>query len=149
MVVIMLLHGILGCCWHHGHGSACAAECSPVAHRHSERTSGKRASGEHRHVCGHHHGHGADESTADEPSGAPKPGPAPHDDGQCHDQVCVYVGSKAPELSQPVLFLAQWASVVLAMPTAASPAERNLTAEAPPPFGSASETCALLQVWRI
>lgn len=76
VAAIIILHSVLGCCWHHAHESkACSAVESKV----------DVAAG----ACGcRHHGH-----TAPRPASAPDKGESEHPDHRPCDEKCDFVGT--------------------------------------------------------
>ena len=143
MIVTMVLHGILGCCWHHGHAAACASEARRVAS--PQAVPAETA-------CCHHHGH--DHSLSPDSPGSSGPDQQPGDpvdhEHECSDGACVYVGSKAPELSSPIPFQAfLGAEVGLLLKGPARNSVDRPVGTPPPHFRSSLASCALLQVWRL
>ena len=123
----MLVHSILGCCWHHAH-SEFRLGC---AHSTSES------------YRGHHHQH----DHRSEHKDPVVPAPLEHDQS-CDDAPCVYVVAEpirnefAPGLHERVATLDYRCSLVLnAAVTATSGALQRSDAPLP------SQHCALTQVW--
>ena len=142
MVVTMVLHGILGCCWHHGHAAACASE--------ARRVVSPQVAPVHTGCC--HHDHCRPQSpdspgsgTSDEQNDVPA-----HHEHECSSAECVYVGSKAPELSHPIPFQAFLGETEVLLTEGPPRSSLEGSVEPPPPhFRSSLASCALLQVWRL
>ena len=139
MLTVMLIHSILGCCWHHGHthsGAACQTASSgdrPVQSRiQSTHSHGLR------HTCSHHH--------------APAQSPADHErvphHHQCDQDDCHFLLAKTWEFPAQIELLIAFdpdlsheVPQVLKGTLAAQDSE--------PVFDTAGSRCAVLQVWRI
>ena len=142
MIGVMLLHSVVGCCWHHAHSHA-----APISERHAtfhgHATCRSFGHAEHDHDDDHdHHQHGPvgsqDGSDSEEP----------HD--MCEHGECVYVAGKSVELSAPVASFAPAPVVVelvdsgiVAMPVRAPKTGWRTPSE------TALAVCARLSVWRI
>lgn len=141
MTGVMLLHGIIGCCWHHAH-----SHDGPVSHQHAARhghaTCMTFGHSGHDHDDDDHHHHGPVDSQDDsDPE-------EPHD--SCEHRVCVYLVGKSVELSAPVASFAPAPVVIelldsamVAMPVRAPKAGWRTPSE------TALAVCARLSVWRI
>ena len=139
MLTVMLLHSILGCCWHHGHthsGAACLSGLN------SERSglSGLQSTHSHglHHTCSHHH--------------SPVQSPADHErvphHHQCDQDDCHFLMAKTWEFTQQLeLSLAFVVDHCVDEPLVL---ECNLAPQnSEPMFDTAGSRCAVLQVWRI
>lgn len=142
MIGVMLLHSVLGCCWHHAHSHS-----GPVSERHAachgHATCMTFGHAEHDHDGDHDHSHPApvgsqDDSESEEPQHL------------CEHGECVYVAGKSVELSTPVASFAPAAvvvelvdSTIIAMPVRAPKTGWRTPAE------TALSVCARLSVWRI
>ena len=102
----MLLHSVLGCCWHHAHSGAC--DSLPGHFANSESESGDDKSGEHGHQAGCH-GHRAvmteaAPAAADVVCSTDCSSPANEDETPsepCREDHCVYVASGKIEPPKP------------------------------------------------
>lgn len=139
MLTVMLLHSILGCCWHHGHmhsGAACQTGSSGDRLVQS-RIQSTHSHGLH-HTCSHQH--------------APAPSPADHErvphDHQCDQDDCHFLMAKTWEFPQLLELSLAFESVIrVDVPQVL---ECTLAAQDfEPVFETAGSRCAVLQVWRI
>ena len=125
----MLVHSILGCCWHHAHcdGQFRCVQLTPAPH-----------------TC-HHHRHHNDYHSEHRNPVAPSPG---DHDKSCNDVRCVYLvaepvqNASALELQEPVATLDNRGGLILNA-TVSAPVRRQQGKKVPLP----SEHCALTQVW--
>jgi hypothetical protein len=135
-IAVMLLHGICGCCWHHGHDACDSHSVTQTApHASTSKTPC-------RHTCGHQHQAVPPAGSSEEPDDH-----APH--SKCHDGACVYMTSRSVEIADPAL---AWAPIFDFVTPFVSiePAQEAMTAYLPPPqFESVLDSCARLRVWRI
>jgi hypothetical protein len=83
---VMLLHALLGCCWHHSHASGNpGASTRATSHRDATtRLADRRPQG-----CRHAHPSQSNESRSHESD------PAENENCPCQGERCTYVGSKA------------------------------------------------------
>lgn len=163
----VLVHSVLGCCWHHAHagcagcGQVDQAETADSVSRHVHRHGSR---------CGHDHEmrphrHGACRRDAQDilredlpsimgPDGAlhawcgkhPPEGPSPDD---CHEVTCTYVSTPAPVLADGAglpPFLLSDACPAQFAPRLRGAVEWTEGDERPL---SAAARCALSQVWRL
>jgi hypothetical protein len=125
-IAAMLLHSVLGCCWHHAHDVTPSPE--NVTH-HSEG-------------CGHRHHAAAETGTSSE-----SPGDDQHE--ACREPSCVYVAAKhfemPPATTPDVAVTVEMSELI----PAASGATILLSLAKTPPRPAAPELRALLQVWVI
>lgn len=140
MLTVMLLHSILGCCWHHGHTHA-AAQCQGDSGR--DRSVQSRIQPIHSHAglghtCTHHHA--AAQSPADHDS-------VPHRH-HCEQGDCHFFQARTWELPQQIeLMFAFEADVYADVPMVLITTLASQDSE--PVFDTAASRCAVLQVWRI
>lgn len=134
MIVVMLLHGIFGCCWHHGHDACCTGGESGIL----------SAPGQCSAVCCHN----PRCAESSQNSGEPSESPAAPDDC-CSEGECVYLDAKVVDVS-PIIFLALASNWDVCPSIYERLVDRRIEiATTPPLYLSAPEACALLQVWRI
>jgi hypothetical protein len=139
MLSVMLLHSILGCCWHHGHTHSATA-C--LSGSNSERPESSRIHTTHshrlHHTCSHHH--------------TPSQSPADHDQvphhHQCDQDDCHFLLTKTwqfpDQLELSLAFVTDTrADVLQSLP------RTLVTQNSEPEFETAGIRCAVLQVWRI
>ena len=139
MLTVMLLHSILGCCWHHGHthsAGACQTGSSgdgPV----QSRIQPTHAHGLH-HTCSHYH------APAESPADNER---VPHHH-QCDQDDCHFLLAKTWEIPEQLeLSLALVTDIRSDVPQVL---EYTLAPQdSEPVFDTAGSRCAVLQVWRI
>lgn len=94
-LVPLLVHSVLGCCWHHAHESAggtgetkafCEARVDPATHAH--------------HASADCHGHGHHRDLRSELPGEPPPLPCPH--SSCDEERCVIASTSFEVVPQMV-----------------------------------------------
>jgi len=141
MIAVMLLHGICGCCWHHGHH-----ECSGIGCVQVSTTGGETVP-----ICRHGgHAHAGPQDSADVGNDAERPGaPHDHDEAPCSQETCVYMMGKSLEFSPSVPFALN-CSLERFLPV--EKAFRSTMRVETVPFPrdeSALAACARLQVWNI
>lgn len=152
----MLLHGILGCCWHHAHeccgndegGAAC--QCAPTSSDRADGAVAECGRASHSHGCSHDSDSGSDADDAAEGvcSDCRCHDGDSHRPGACAEQHCSFVPSRSLELPEllpvtgvvPVDFHVETSALV----NAYGQDRRDLY---PPPTDAARR--ALTQVWRI
>lgn len=145
-LVPMVLHSILGCCWHHQHDGDRAGVTVVGRHAHehfgplmSHSPAGAHGGGGHRHDCG--------DAGEEHPAGPCRH--LPCDEPQC---VVGRISDAAVNLAPGLLDDApEWvraASVELMLPNSTPPVMRADGRDRVLP-GSAREHCALRQVWLI
>jgi hypothetical protein len=140
MLTVMLLHSILGCCWHHKH-THLAAECQSDSS--SNRTVQGQIQSPHshgglRHTCSHHH--------------TPVQSPVDHDSvphhHHCEQGNCDLLMGKSWEFPQQIeLMFAFEVDVYADVPMVFINTLASQDYE--PVFNTAALRCAVLQVWRI
>ena len=134
MLTVMLLHSILGCCWHHGHTHSAAA-CQSGSN--GERSDLSRISHGLHHTCSHQHG--------------PAQSPADHEPvhhHQCDQEDCNFLLAKTWEFPQQLELTLAFVTDHCAdepLVLECTLASQNVK----PVFDSAGSRCAVLQVWRI
>ena len=142
MIAVMLLHSILGCCWHHSHEDS---NCGCVAVFCSTGTEQTSSHAE----CSHSGDHDCDGEHSGACPGDDSEG-APHRHDPCDHDECVYMIAKV--VGAPLSFSVAFA-VTLDAPCATGLItdihRRVEIAEASPRRGSSMDSCALLQVWRV
>lgn len=139
MIGVMLLHGVIGCCWHHAHShDGALSDPHAACHGHARGMTFGHAG--HDHDDHHHHGPVGpqDDSDSEEPQ------------DPCEHGECVYLVGKSVELSTPVASFAP-VPVVVELVDAA---QVVLPVRAPKagwrtPSETALAVCARLGVWRI
>jgi len=139
VLTAMLLHSILGCCWHHGH-SHTEATCQTDSNVNRPVQSRVQSTHSHslHHACSHHH--------------APASSPSDHEQvphqHQCDQDDCHFLLTKSWEFPlQLELSLAFETTVLTVVPQVV---ECSLTQQiSRPKFDTAGSRCAVLQVWRI
>ena len=139
MLTVMLLHSILGCCWHHGHAhSAVACQTGSSGDRPvPSRIQSTHSHGLH-HSCSHHHAPA--QSPADQEQ-------VPHHH-QCDQDDCHFMLAKSWEFPQQLeLSLALESVIRVDVPQVLKGTLASQDSE--PMFETAGSRCALLQVWRI
>ena len=139
MLTVMLLHSILGCCWHHGH-THLGAEYQTGSS--GDRAVQSRIQSTHshglHHNCSHHH--------------APAQSPADHErvphHHQCGQVDCHFLLAKTWQFPTHLeLSLALMTDIRADVPQVL---KCTLAAQdSEPVFKSAGSRCAVLQVWRI
>ena len=127
----MLVHSIIGCCWHHAHVDGDLA----CQHENAESQ-----------VChGHKHAH---EHMVGTDSNAPVvPTPCEHEDG-CDEVRCVYVATESLRITMAFEFNAH--AVAFDVPcdiVVMSPIVSMSNLNQPPRVVVALQQCALTQVW--
>lgn len=139
MLTVMLLHSILGCCWHHGHTHV-VTDCQFGSHGERQESSRIQATHSHgrHHTCSHHHT--PTQSPADQEQ-------VPHHH-QCDEDDCHFLLTKTWQFPQQLEL-----SLALVMDSRAD-LPQNLTCtltpqDSGPVFETAGVRCAVLQVWRI
>ena len=141
MIAVMLLHSILGCCWHHSHEEV---GCGCVTIAHSDESSG------HSHgTCSYSSDYDCDHDHSDAGPGE-ESRDVPHPNAPCDHDECVYMtgqGLSAPA-SLDVAFVPSL-DCPCATGLVADIHRRVETAEASPRRASSLDSCALLQVWRV
>ena len=139
MLTVMLLHSVLGCCWHHGHTHS-AGTCQ--AGSSGDRSVPSRIQSTHshglHHTCSHYHGPA--QSPADHKR-------VPHHH-QCEQDDCHFMLAKSWEFPQQLeLSLAFVTDLRVDVPQVL---KGTLAAQdSDPVFDTAGSRCAVLQVWRI
>lgn len=139
MLAVMLLHSVLGCCWHHGHAHSDEA-CQTNSSGDRPEPSRIRSSHSHclHHTCSHHH--------------APAQPPADHErvphHHQCVLEDCHFFLAKTWE------FPAQLELLISFEPDLNNDVPQLLKGtlaaqDSEPAFDTAGSRCAVLQVWRI
>lgn len=139
MLAVMLLHSILGCCWHHGHAhstgayqSGSSGDCQVQSQIQSTHSHGLR------HTCSHHHAPA--HSSADHER-------VPHHH-QCDQEDCNLLLAKTWEFPQQLeLSLALVTDIFSDVPQVLECTLAPQDSE--PVFDTAGSRCAVLQVWRI
>jgi len=123
-VLPMLVHSILGCCWHHAHSDGKLNGVPSTSESH----------------CSHEH----HRSEHNDPV---PPAPCDHDES-CNEVICVYLAADpvqhatAPQLHEQVATLDCCCSLILSATLTATACTQQ-GKKAPTP----SEHCALTQVW--
>lgn len=140
MLTVMLLHSILGCCWHHGHAHS-AAGCQSGSN--VDRAVQGRIQRPHSHAgLGHtcSHDHAPSKSPADHE-------PVPHRH-HCEQGNCDLLVGKSWEFPQQIeLMFAFEADVYADVPMVLITTLASQDSE--PVFDTATSRCAVPQVWRI
>lgn len=139
-LLLMLLHSILGCCWHHSHHSACNPENSRVVGQSSVESP---AHTDHATSPCHRHGTG-------------NPGESPTEpcpDSPCDEERCLFASTSMGVVLQTVALGWGWcnffvATVELSAPVGAPVAAWHELLGGWLP-GSAGQCRALTQVWLI
>jgi len=138
----MLLHSILGCCWHHAHYSVCHSENSRVVCQSSVESP---AHADHATSLCHNHEHGA---------GNPGESPIePCPDSPCDEERCLFASTSMGVVLQTVALEWRWCSFFVATVELPAPvgslvgARHELLDGRLPP--SAAQRRALTQVWLI
>lgn len=81
---IMLVHALLGCCWHHDHAHAGKCEVAVAGHQHGQD--------QHRHS----HSHAHDQDDHDESGNDECP-------GECDEGQCTFIRSQTVDVSTSLL----------------------------------------------
>lgn len=134
MILVMLLHGICGCCWHHTHDACCNSSELGISLVTEQCAA----------ACCHN-------SRCPEPSsysGEVSELPCEPEEA-CSEVECVYVGARTVDVS-PAVFLTLATEWDVYLTVQVCQVDRRIEV-APTPLKclSAAESCALLQVWRI
>lgn len=142
-LLAMLVHSVLGCCWHHDHAShrdivSCAVSGHPEGD--DEIVSPIRK------CCGHKHASDA----APAHQGSDENSPCDHSDGGCVEAHCVYTASNEAKLPSDLVQFAMLVTPLQATATLCPPSVAVLSAiENGPLPRAAAAVCAQLQVWLI
>jgi hypothetical protein len=147
----MLLHSILGCCWHHAHESCCGTGNTWVVCQ-STVESPANAHTEHATSTCHKHKHTHEHEQGTGNAGESPTGPCP--DSPCDEERCLFASTSTGVLPQTVMLQLGWcnsffgATVELPAPVNSPVAAREKWLGRRPP-GSAGQRRALTQVWLI
>lgn len=140
MLTVMLLHSILGCCWHHGHahsGATCQTGSS------GDRSVQSRIQSTHprglHHTCSHHH--------------APVQSPTEHEQvprrHHCEQSNCDILMPERWEFPQQLELLFAFETDIRVDMTLILVCTLASQDSEPVSDDTAGSRCALLQVWRI
>ncbi len=154
-LISMLLHSVLGCCWHHAHECdsrvvkskvVCQSKLDSCVGNHDDAHRGVNLS-----HASHRHSSEVD-STGENATGEQREAPCDHDT-PCHERRCSFLD--AVVLVSPVVIDLEWAwsstSFVSSelMVLTAGDSEFQCDFEASPPTISSGQVRGLYQVWLV
>ncbi len=143
----MLLHSILGCCWHHVHGCSCAVNASITSLLDSDDLSSQSS------CCACHHEHGNGHTTCCENSHLPAPCDS-HHESPCCEVHCVYMTNAPAEVPSSASESGYWGAVAELSPRIAhglANVSHSSRAESidPERLLAPAVRLSLLQIWLI
>lgn len=135
----MLIHSVVGCCWHSGHEHAALMPAAVVDNIESVRTS----------CCGHDHTTGSRHHSDDDHRQSDN---CPCDPHECSEHSCVSVFGQFVSVDRLRAATLFWSTCVAHSETIASGEATTTNAELGfngPPVPNAAHRCALAQTWQI